>query len=261
MDPDDVAATLRSQLGIDLQTHEAWLTNYNAFNAWKNGMERVGVLVFHFEGVEVTEARGFSHPEFPLPFVAVNGKDSPLARAFTLLHEYCHLLINAGGVCDTVERTKVRGEDDSIETFCNHVAGAALVPSMSLLNHPLVRRHRDAESWEDWELRELSVSFKASREVVLRRLLILGRASRVFYEQYREQLLRQPHKKKPFRFPYPRRVLRRIGQPYARTVIGAYYADRITGNELADYLGASLKHLPAIEALLEGPNVLTGGDR
>jgi hypothetical protein len=59
----------------------------------------------------------------------------------------------------------------------------------------------------------------------------------------------------------PRRILRRLGQPFARIVIAAYHEERITGSDLAEYLGGRLKWLPEIESLLESRNVLTGGDR
>jgi hypothetical protein len=42
-------------------------------------------------------------------------------------------------------------------------------------------------------------------------------------------------------------------------VLDAYRADRITGSDVAEYLGARLKHLPRIESQLAGRDVLTGG--
>jgi hypothetical protein len=43
---------------------------------------------------------GFSISEMPLPAVVLNGKDWIGARVFTILHEFSHIIIRNGGVCD-----------------------------------------------------------------------------------------------------------------------------------------------------------------
>lgn len=255
-----VGARVRSLLGVSESVQAGWQTPYVALNAWKDAIERLGVLVFHFERVDVSEARGLSVAEYPLPFIALNGRDSPQARVFTLIHEFCHLMSRTSGICDTAERIRVAGPDDEVEAFCNRVAGEALVPPQTLLDHPAVARHGPGSAWTSAELAEIADFFKVSREVVLRRLLHLGRTTRSFYEKFRRDLAAHPPRRQTARIAYPRRVLRRVGQPFARIVIGAYYSERITGNELAEYLGARLKYLPKIESLLEGGNKFTGGD-
>jgi hypothetical protein len=56
-------------------------------------------------------------------------------------------------------------------------------------------------------------------------------------------------------------AVRDVGKPFARLVVDAYRSDAITGSDLSEYLGVRLKHLPAIEARLSGPDMLTGGER
>jgi hypothetical protein len=51
-----------------------------------------------------------------------------------------------------------------------------------------------------------------------------------------------------------------VGRPFARIVISAYHEDRITGNDLAEYLGGKLKWLPEIESVLAGRNAAGGGE-
>ncbi len=257
---DDVARRLREVLDISEKKQEAWADEYASLNGWKDSIEKLGVLVFHFERVRVADARGVSVADYPFPFIGVNGTDTPQARTFTLLHEFCHLLLNASGVCDTVERLKPTEPRDEIETFCNRLAGSALVSSSSLSAHPIVRRHGHNEQWSYEELKALALYYKVSLEVVLRRLLVLRRTNRAFYKDQRDALMRLKPKGPGGPLPVPRRVLRRIGQPFARIVTDAYYDDRITGSDLAEFLGARLKWLPDIEALLESRNVLTGSD-
>jgi Zn-dependent peptidase ImmA (M78 family)/transcriptional regulator with XRE-family HTH domain len=260
-DPLSVAAQVRQRLGISLEVQRDWKTSYDALNTWKNAIEQLGVLVFHLEGVSVNEARGLSIAEAPLPIIAVNGKDSPRARCFTLLHEFCHLLMKHGGICDTSEVRSPQRADDQVEMFCNAVAGSVLVPPDVLRGHSLVRSSTSRTAWEHWQLKQLADEFKVSQEVILRRLLALGRTTREFYEQKRDELQRYLRVKKGARMPYARRVLRRVGQPFARIVLDAYYAERVTGSDAAEYFGAPIKYLPRIEALLAGRNRLTGGDR
>ena len=58
--------------------------------------------------------------------------DANAGRVFTLLHEFTHLLLRQGGVCDLVQ-TAENTPDSRLEAFCNAVAGAALVPVRALL--------------------------------------------------------------------------------------------------------------------------------
>lgn len=249
--PDVVARRLRELLGITLPDQMSWRSEHEALNAWRRAIEQRNILVFHFERVEVSEARGLSVAEQPFPFVAVNGLDAPRARIFTMLHELAHLLTNQSGVCDTIDRSYKHRHGIDAEVFCNHVAGAAMLPTEALVRHATVVAHGRSTRWSDSELAALANAFHASREVVLRRLLMVDLTSRTFYEEKRAELMtvsRKPSKGGP---SVPQRILRRVGHPFARLVIDAYHARRVTGSDLADYLGGALKHLRDIELLIE----------
>jgi Zn-dependent peptidase ImmA (M78 family) len=256
---DAVAELVRDVLGITLTLQAAWRNQYDALNTWRRAIEKHNVLVFHFERVEVSEARGLSVAERPFPFIAMNGRDAPRARIFTMLHEFAHLLINQGGVCDAIEHRQKHAHDPDVEVFCNQVAGAAMVPTNALLRHATVLAHGKSTRWEDHELAVIAHTFHASREVVIRRLLALDLTSRSFYEEKRSELMQirsRPTKGGP---PVPQRILRRIGHPFARLVIDAYHSRRVTGAELADYLGGSIKHLDEIEYFIEERTGATAG--
>jgi Zn-dependent peptidase ImmA (M78 family) len=118
--------------------------------------------------------------------MAIDGKDSPRAKVFTLFHELCHIAIGASGFCDlheTADRT------DGIEPFCNRVATEALVPSRNLLAEPLVTQHHSVE-WEEWRVRELATTYGVSTEVLLRRLVTFGHTTEAFYHAKRDEYLR-----------------------------------------------------------------------
>ena len=100
----------------------------------------------------------------------------------------------------------------------------------------------------DSELRRLANRFSVSREVILRRLLILGKTTRGFYEEKRAEFQRQRRRPPSSGGPeYYRIVMRNNGLAYTRLVIDAYYEGVVTGSKVSDYLGMKLKHLKKIE--------------
>jgi Zn-dependent peptidase ImmA (M78 family)/transcriptional regulator with XRE-family HTH domain len=261
---DELAERGRALLGVTLDEQKAWRDEYAALNAWKNALELHGVLVFHFSGVAITEVRGFSFSEQVLPVIGLNGSDSPKGRIFTLIHELGHLLLGEGGSCDLADYTRPRTDlADEAEVFCNRFAGSLLVPAATLSADPSVRQATQTTQWTDAELDRLARQFWVSREVILRRLLILGRADETFYRERRAELLALPPRVtsgRTGRPSVPVMVVRDVGKPFARLVLDAYHAALITGSDVSDYLGVRLKHLPKIEQRLSGPDLLTGGE-
>ena len=137
-DPEQAGKRVRQVLGVQLAQQQKWREG-TSFNEWKAVIEARGVLVFQARGVSYKEVRGFSIAEHPLPVIVVNGSDFPNAKTFTLLHEFVHLLLHLGGICDPYAYVvRGRSRNSHIEVFCNHVAGAILVPASSLVNHASV---------------------------------------------------------------------------------------------------------------------------
>jgi Zn-dependent peptidase ImmA (M78 family)/transcriptional regulator with XRE-family HTH domain len=253
-DPDTVAARFRRTLGITLDQQFAWRDRYAGFNAWRDAIEEVGALVLQMTDVKVVEARGFSLAERPLPAVVANIKDTPRARSFTLIHELTHVALHESGVCtlDDAER---------LEVFCNRVAGTVLVPADALRAEQIVRAHGAGPEWKDPEIEALARRFSVSREVVLRRLLILGRTDQAFYqrkrdeyaEQYREiEERRKREEQKPRPIPRDLIAVARSGQFLSALVLGSYAQGRITASDVADYFGIRIKHLAAVERRVFG---------
>ncbi|MDX6453821.1 MAG: hypothetical protein QOH16_3870 [Gaiellaceae bacterium] len=251
---DSVAARFRRTLGITLDQQFGWHGDYAGFNAWRDAIEEVGALVLQMTDVKVVEARGFSLAERPLPAVVANIKDTPRARSFTLIHELTHVALHESGVCTLDDAGRV-------EVFSNRVAGAVLVPADALRAEQIVQRHGAELEWEEREIETLARRFSVSREVVLRRLLILGRTNEAFYqrkrdeyaEQYREIEERRKHEKQTPR-PIPRDLIAvaRSGQFLSVLVLGSYAQGRITSSDVADYFGIRIKHLAAIERRVFG---------
>lgn len=255
-----VAKRISKLLGINEDLRSHWHTIYDAFNGWRNAIESQGVLVMHLNKVEVQELRGIAIAEEIFPLIAVNGKDSVAGRIFTLIHEFVHLTLGATGMSNLILVTRPTTTEQRVEQFCNQVAGEILVPRQTLQSHKIVRTVSGETEWSEDDINKLAEHFKVSREVVVRRLVILGMATNEFYRRKREQyaLEREEAEGLSGWLPWPRRILRAIGEPFARIALDAYYREAITGSDLAELLGAKLKHLQGIEQLIRDKYTIMG---
>jgi Zn-dependent peptidase ImmA (M78 family) len=257
-DPEELAIRARTWLGITPQTQSGWRNAPEALAGWLRLFEARGILVFQTRHVSLDEMRGFSLNDLQLPVIVLNAKDAPLGRVFTLVHEFTHLMLSQGGLCDPLRvGRRVQTDDDRIEVFCNHVGGAILVPRAALVEHPLVAASPLRHDWTDSALRQLAHHFAVSEEVVLRRLLILGRTTGTFYERRRQQyldryrMLAEQRQEQEGFAPYHRLILRDNGREYTRLILEALDRERITSAEVSDYLGVQLKHLDDIAGAME----------
>ena len=133
-DPEAVANRLRDLLGVSVPDQVSWRDGGKALRRWKEAVEARSVLVFEMKNVETSEARGFSVFESTYPVIGLNGSEAPTARIFTLGHELTHLLLRSGGICEFFGH--VAPQYQTIESFCNRVSAALLMPRESVLAEP-----------------------------------------------------------------------------------------------------------------------------
>src|SRR5262249_53929983 len=140
--------------------------------------------------------------------------------------------------------------------FCNHAAGASLLPREYLLHDPIVTAAPAGRvEWDDEILAALARRYAVSREVVLRRLLIIGRTTEAFYATTRQRLLgeyqarEEPERETEaeFRRNMPQETVGQFGPAFVRLVLDTYHRQRITLNDVSAYLGVALKHIPGVE--------------
>jgi Zn-dependent peptidase ImmA (M78 family)/DNA-binding XRE family transcriptional regulator len=247
-DPEQVAARLRRAIGIGADEQAAWDDDRAGFNAWRFAIERIGALVLQMTTVDRDEARGFSIADWPLPVIVANNSDPYVARSFTLIHEFTHAALHESGICDLSDTART-------ERFCNHVAGAVLVPASALLGEQVVREHGGDSEWSDAELKRLAATYRVSREAVLRRLLLLGRTDEQFYAKKRREFQAEREERaakqtpgEPTWGPSPSTVaIVRAGHYFARLVLTSHSRGSITASDVADHLGVRMKHVPSIE--------------
>jgi Zn-dependent peptidase ImmA (M78 family)/transcriptional regulator with XRE-family HTH domain len=160
-------------------------TKFEHLNTWTAALEEAGVLIMATSGgrVATTEMRAFSLYYDVLPVIMVNGSDVARGRLFSLLHEYAHLLLHTGGLCDTITDKKATNPDRALEARCNAIAAAILMPRELVLTNSEVRaRQAHPDSWDYNSPKQAAAAFSVSAEAFARRLLTLGIISLAFYQ-------------------------------------------------------------------------------
>jgi len=247
--PENAANKILDLLNVDISERKKWKNEYDALNAWKDAFERIGIFIFQVSRIDIKEMRGFSISEIPYPIIALNRSDSPLGRIFTLIHEFCHILLDKGGLCTLSSKDERHFE---IERFCNAVAGAVLIPGFLLKNIKIIKNQDKSKEWEYDELNYLKKIFWASHEVILRRLLIINKTTIEYYQKMRLYwnklpILSKGGPEKPFQ-----KVLRTHPKNFIKIVLNAMYENNITLVDVSNYLEMKLKHLNNLEQCLEG---------
>ena len=228
---------------------------------WRSSIEARGILDFQMVGISPQETLGFSLALDKIPVIAVNQKSHPNSRIFSLLHELCHLMLSRSGLCDFEEAGHQSEEDQLVERFCNRVAGAALVPRDHLLSEAIVQEHRPSVTeWTDDELQSLAHAYSVSEEVILRRLLILGRTTQRFYQRKRTEYLeryarlelekRHAQGDKEIKRNMPREALSNLGRTYTRLVLESFHQDQITLTDASRFLNLRPEQLQKLEKIV-----------
>lgn len=252
-EPEILASNIRDLFRITRDKQVKFSDAQEAFTWWQSAIEKNGALVCQATDINLSEMRGFSIGEMPLPVVVMNNKDSQRGRIFTMLHEFVHIMLHNYGLCDLYEESSLP-EKRIVEVFCNRVAGAILVPrEYLLLEEPVLEKESGAE-WRDEEISELANKYKVSREVIIRRLLICDRITVEFYrrkmKQYEQEYaeLRRLRRLREEWFPLPHRIaIISAGSPFIRLVLDSYHNRKITASDLSDFLNVKWKHIGRIE--------------
>ena len=213
-------------------------------------LEEQDFLVFQAAKIQPDEMRGLSVAYDTFPIIALNRKDEPSARLFTLVHELVHIITRTSGICNDMSQDS--GQLEQMELFCNKIAGLALVPTVRLRQNKnilLIKQY----GLDDAYVSALARDFAVSREVILHRLWDINLISQKNYfdtlSRYSEEYIAYKNRKKKDGFPPPALDTgSQVGKLYTKTVMSAYRADRLSPREASGYLlGLHIKHFGAIE--------------
>lgn len=220
---------IRNKFSISIEDQLKWKNSRIAFNNWVEEFEKLGIIVLQMS-IKIDELRAFSlYKRNYTPVIVVNSKDSFNGRIFSLFHEFCHILLNKDGICD------MKGEN-GIEPYCNFFAGAFLVPK-----EILIKQSNDS-------IISLADKFKVSKEVILRRLLILKKINDEFYqkkinewEKDWEENKKIKDKNKGFLL-FPKKCIKTNGKIFTSLVLDAFYENKIDYSDVSDYLEVKISN-------------------
>jgi Zn-dependent peptidase ImmA (M78 family) len=259
-DPERVGRAVREFLNVDAESQRRAARQSRSFDFWRRRLEENDVLVFLISGphwsVDLKEMRGFAIAMPDLPVIVVNGKDySQGGKAFTLLHELCHVLLGESAISNGAgDDPGLKPADRRVELFCDAVAAAALMPRELMMSFDEVASSGVRE-WDSVELSRIARAIGVSRQALLLRFVTLKRASwghyhewaEIFEDEYRRQVEERTEEKTEVRIKRPIMVMSWNGRGFTRLVLRSYYDQRITLNDVSSYLGAKVKHIPELE--------------
>lgn len=262
--PTEVGRRLRVAMGVEVATQLGWANEWEAWRAWRAAVEQMGVLVFQFPKVSLAEVRGLALLRTPMPVAAVNGKEMPAAKAFTLCHEVVHLMLAASHEEAPAARERRRGNEwMDVERFAEVAASHALVPEDALRGviGQLGLQHAE---WGIENVRRVAKKFRLTPMATATRLRESGFMAWAQYNQWREEwqayVAALPPRSGGFATPMEKAV-NRAGRPFAQLVLEALSANRITSVDASRYLDLKFEHFDKLRThLTTGPGDMSSDE-
>lgn len=254
----DVGARMREASGIDALSQLDWADEWRAWNAWRAAIERLGVLVFQFPKVALAEVRGLALLRMPLPVIAINSKEIPGAKGYTVFHELAHLMLAVGKEeKPALREDRTPAEWEKVERFAEIAASHALVPEamLSTVIGNLRLRH---SNWDIQDVRKIAKAFRITPLAMATRLRESEYMSWTRYNQWKADwdahVAKLPTRRGGFASPVEKAV-NRAGRPFTQLVLEALSANRLTAVDAARYLDLRFEHFENLKTHLgRGPS-------
>lgn len=236
------------------------LGDKNNFESFREAVEAKGILVFRTNGyngkwqiAKESPIAGFALYDEQCPVIVVKKMASEATQSFTLMHELAHVLLHKTSWID--EESDLRSTQGR-EREANQFAGLVLVPDAFLKQIDDLSRPAEAAMLDEW-LRPHHLKWGASTEVILRRLMDMGRLPLAVYRAYRELVSDRTYNNedqggsRAYRYREPRHM---FGDRYVRTVLDSLSAQHITLSKASGYLdGLKIADVHALERFCAHP--------
>lgn len=248
--PAAAAAAVRGWLGLG---------QANTFDQFRLAVEAKGILVFRSNGyagrwqiAKESPILGFSLYSDLCPVIVVRKTRAETQQTFTLMHELGHLILHrASSIDDDTDMQSRVGHEREANAF----AGCLLLPDAFLAQIRDGERPAAVEHYDMW-LAQYRQRWGVSGEVILRRLMDVGRLPQELYTAYRAYVHGLPFDdeeatgSRAYRHREPKHI---FGDAFVRTVLGALNARRITATKACSYLdGLKLTDLRSLERHVAG---------
>ena len=243
----EMAAQVRTYLGIDLAEQKGWMSFDTSLNRWRTALEDCGVFVFknsfRNDGSDSAQYSGFClyHAEFPI--IYVNNNNSKARQIFTLFHELAHLLLHTSGI-DLQQDNYINqmvGDNRDIEVLCNRFTAEFLVPSkdFQVLIEGIHIDERVVTNWAN--------SYCVSCETILRKLRDWNRISQSDYETKTQQWSSNRRNQPDSGGNYYLTKWVYLGRRYIESVFRQYHQGRISVEQAAAYLDMKVNKVDKLE--------------
>jgi len=242
---EEMAATVRDYLGIDLARQRRGKNSEEALKVWRDALEEHGVFIFK-DAFRVEAFSGFCLYDEQFPIIYVNNSQSKNRQIFTLFHKLAHLLFRTGGIDTPLDDylDHLEGDSRRIEVLCNRFTGEFLVPGRDF-------EHRiRGIAIDDESIQELAETYHVSREVILRKLLDKKLVEQEVYEEKARDWTQCAKTSVGTGGDYYKTMGAYLGERYLGIAFSRYYQNRISVEQLAGYLGVKVKNVPGMENLL-----------
>ncbi|HWP30686.1 MAG TPA: ImmA/IrrE family metallo-endopeptidase [Fimbriimonadales bacterium] len=254
--PKELAGYFRRKFDFSFEIQKDKIRNYRElFSTIRAKLEEVNVYTIK-ASFPIEDARAFSLADKLPHLIVINNKDGGYfgyaPKSFSLVHEFAHILLREGALCNNFVQPH-----QEVEKYCNEFAASFLVPDTEFIEvSPVSISNFDKKKVEEY-IEKLQKIFKVSKEVLLRKYLTLGFIDDAFYkkkisewrERYEQREQNDVDKFLPI-MTTARRALNNNSRRFAELVLYAKRLGKITLDKAADYLGISIKSLPEVEALL-----------
>lgn len=246
------AAEIRKVFGLSLETQFRLPSPRQFYLYVREKIEAQGIFIQCFSDVDLEIARAIALYDDKIPIIGINEEDRPPAKTFSIIHELTHLLKRQSSLCNEMFNVFSSNQE---EVFCNAVAGEVLVPEDAL--KVILKKWKSDEIFSIDDITEIAGRFCVSKEVVIRRLLDIGRIKKPAYTAYMEEFRRIVEQER-----VEQRLARQEGrptkfasQPPERTAIDRYssvlctilykgYSEELfSKQDISRYLGIGQHHV------------------
>ena len=243
-DVEDVSTLVREHFNFSVnQQFEIKLANSATLpNILRANFEKYGVIVLKNSDIGRLRTRGLCLFSEPLPII-IFGSESPSAQAFTLSHEFAHILLKISAISNPTTSSfenDSQAEKERVEGWCNRFAAAFLIPKKNLAEDFAIPSDLPATSIEDCELERLSRKYAVSPHAILIRLVNLGYVDSSYYWRHKRPIfIQQEDSYKNFGISpyYGSRYRTSKGNLYTGLVLEAWSSGRITNHNAAEFMG------------------------
>ena len=214
-------------------------------------IECVDILILKDDCLHKLNVRGLCIYSQQMPIIVI-GNELPSTQAFTIVHEFAHVLLQQSAVSGFAESRSNSSEyAQQVEEWCDQFTASFLMPEIELQKYA---RNPDDFSDEHGlsQVIELSQIFKVSEYAMFNRLMELNYIEdSVYWDTLRPIMLQEEQilDSVPRQSLYNNSYIDKLGRFYTGTVLDAWNTGYITTTNAADYLGVTnLQHLFDIQS-------------